>query len=70
MESISADFNNMMKSVYSSPEMVNDVIRTAMEYEAMLDRQAAEEAGRQEGQRMAAEKEKQRQEAGKALNTN
>lgn len=49
MEAINKDFNRALDSIYSSPEMVDRIIRHSMEYEALEKREDAKEAGIAEG---------------------
>lgn len=49
MEDINKDFNRALDSIYSSPEMVDRIIRHEMEYEALEKREASKEAGIAEG---------------------
>lgn len=49
MESINKNFTHAMDAIYSSPEMVDRIIRHAMEYEELERKEAAKEAGIREG---------------------
>lgn len=57
MERINKDFTRMMDAVYSSPDMVDRIIRHAMEYESLVEREARAEEGRRMGLENQAENE-------------
>lgn len=63
MERINKDFTRALDSIYSSPEMVDRIIRHAMEYEALEKREAAKEAGIREGLENEAQENEQANES-------
>ena len=65
MERVNKDFTRAMDAVYSSPEMVDRIIRHAMEWEAFEKKEKAKEEGIREGQKNTAENE---QTTGRILN--
>jgi len=63
MERLNKDFTRSLDAIYSSPDMVDRIIRHAMEYEELERREAAKEAGIREGLENAAILEQQENES-------
>ena len=59
MERINKDFTRMMDAVYSSPDMVDRIIRHAMEYESLVEKEARAEEGRRMGLENEAENDQE-----------
>lgn len=59
MEQINKDFTRMMDAVYSSPDMVDRIIRHAMEYESLVEKEARAEEGRRMGLENEAENDQE-----------
>ena len=63
MERLNKDFTRSLDAIYSSPDMVDRIIRHAMEYEELERKEAAKEAGIREGLENAAMLEQQENES-------
>ena len=63
MERLNKDFTRSLDAIYSSPDMVDRIIRHAMEYEELERKEAAKEAGIREGLENAAILEQQENES-------